>query len=190
MGIDDFMSGDASSSGSDSTSSSTDSTSSRKRDLSKDRYDWVTKINFSTPYIVIARDAQGNVYKHEDHLAVLDDRLDWRRLDDHPQKDMEVLYSVPNERRWLQFCSRAQDQLGVDPEDYLNERPEEIAELRERVHFPNPSPPDQTRDCRICGTNSSSSDVTILELDLQKHRRVPVCSSHSVEELAHNGLLE
>lgn len=180
MGIDDWIDGKKSRSGS----------TTKHYDTSSRRYRWSTKIDFGSPYILVARDAEGNVYKHRDHLAILDDRLDWRRLDDHPEKDMEVLYEVPSERRWLEFCSRAVDQLDIDPEQYLDERPEELAELRERVHFPKRTPPDQTRDCRVCGENSGSSSVTMLEIDLQTKRRVPVCSSHTIDELAHNGLLE
>lgn len=189
MGLDDLIdNSDVSASGSSSGGNS----STRKTDISSDRYQWVTKIDFGTPYILVARAADGSVYCDRDEIgfAVWEDRLDWRRLDDHPQKDLEVVYSVPNRRKWLRFCDRAKDQLNEDPEQLFEEKPDQLAELRERVHFPNPSPPSSTRTCRICEASSDDKDTVILELDLQKHRKIPVCESHTIEDLAHNGLLE
>lgn len=203
MGLDNFGSSGSDDSGSDSGSSGSKSSSSSGLSAfssSKGRggggggggYSdrWQTRIDFGAPYILVAQDREGNIYRHRDQLAVWEDNTDWRRLDDHPNKEFEVLYRVQEKAFWLRFCNRAQDQLGVDPEELLEEDPKELHNLRQKVHYPPASKPDQTRDCRVCGTNSGDPEVAMMELDLQKHRKVPVCSSHTIEDLAHEGLLE
>ena len=162
-------------------------------------YKWPTKIDFGAPYLLVARDIEGEVYCHRDDCGfqVWEDREDWRRIrkDDEELPDdisekLEVVYTVPNRRRWLQFCNQAIDQHGEDPEDYFQNKPDQLAELRERTHFPNPSPPDRSRTCQICGTSSDSEKTAIIEVDLHSNRRVPLCEGHSVKEMAQNGLLD
>lgn len=202
MGLDNF--GSSGSDDSDSSSGSDSSKSSSSSGLSafssskggggggggggySDR--WQTRLDFGAPYVLVAQDRQGNIYRHRDHLAILEENTDWRRLDDHPDKEFEVLYRVDSKAHWLRFCNRAQEQLGVDPEELLQEDPEELHYVRQKVHFPPASKPDQSRDCRVCGANSDSTEVAMMEIDLQKHRKVPVCSSHTIEDLACEGLL-
>lgn len=158
---------------------------------------WQTKLDYGKHYVMVAEDRQGNIRVHQDTAAVLDEHTDWRRLEDAPDREMRVIYTCRSRQKWLRFCSRAQNQLDVDPQELLENDPVELAVVRERVHYPNPSAPDQTRECRVCGTSSDSEEivsghyeVSMLEIDLQKHRRVPVCSNHTVAELAENGLLE
>jgi len=155
---------------------------------SSDRWNW--RVDFSSPYVLVARDHEGNVYKHRDHLAILDDNLDWRRLEDHPNKEFEVLYQCPTERDWLRFCTRAQDQLGESPEDVLDDDPKRLAELREKTYFPPRDSPDDSRTCAVCGASHRQGDDTIVEIDLRSSARTAVCADHTVRELAHEGLLE
>lgn len=203
MALDDFSSSDDSdsSSGSDSSTSSSSSSSGLEAFTSSSSSGrgggggghssrWNTRLDFSTPYILVAEDRQGNIYKHRDNLAVLNDNTDWRRLDEHPDREFRVLYRASSLDNWLRFRNRAQEQLGVDPDDLLQDDPVELHFLREKVHYPPSSKPDKSRDCRVCGANSSKEEVTMLELDLHKHREIPVCSEHTIEDLAAEGLLQ
>ena len=188
MTFDDWVSGDKDTSDSDS---GRDTSVNRGLDdhLSKQ---WNSRLDFGSPYILVARNAKGTVYKQRNEvgLQVWEDRKDWRRLDDHPDEDIEVLYRCKSRRRWLRFCSRARDQEGVDPDEILNDDPERLMTLRKRVSYPSPGSPDQTRTCRICGKSSDTTDCAVVSIDLQKHRHVPVCEGHTVKELAQNGLME
>jgi hypothetical protein len=151
---------------------------------------WTTSLDYSKPYILVAESAEGEVFVHQGRAVVMYEHTDWRRMENHPTMDFRKVYECATEQLWLRFCSRAHTQLDTDPRDLLAESPLELAELRERVHYPSPGRPDQSRDCRICGTSSSSDDVAMVEIDLRKHRRVPVCASHSIRDLASNGLTE
>jgi len=203
MGLGNFSSSgdddsdDQSDSGSDGSSSpsglaafTSSSSSGRGGSRAANRDRWTTKIDFGRSYIIVARDRQGNTYKHRDQLCVLDDNLDWRRLDDHPNRQFEVIFQASTKRYWLRFCNRAQDQLGEDPEAVFDDDPTELARIRDEVYFPPGSKPDQSLDCRVCGSNSRDDDCTILEMDLGSHHRLPVCASHTIQELAHEGLLD
>lgn len=203
MGLDNFGSSNDSDSSSSSRSSSTDNTDKEYPGFShgstksggggsgavhSDR--WQTRLSWSTPYVLVAQDRHGNVYKHQDHLAVLDDNTDWRRLEDAPDKEYEVLYSCSSEQLWLRFCNRAQDQLGVDPQEILDSNPRKLQRIRDKVHYPKPSKPDQSRTCQCCGANSEDNSVVMVELDLRTKPRTPLCKSHTLEELAREGLLD
>lgn len=217
MPLDDFTSSDGSdSSGTGSSSSSTTddsgglsafsgsgssssygSTSSHSGGGGSGRYphhlvaeSWHSSLDYSKPYIMVAESSEGDVFVHQGRTVVMDEHTDWRRMEDHPTMDFREIYTCPSEEVWLRFCNRAQSQLDTDPAELLADKPCQLAELRERVHYPSPGKPDQTRDCRICGTNSSSDEMTMVEIDFQKHRRVPVCASHTVRELASHGLTE
>lgn len=200
MGIDDFGPdyNDSSDSGSGSSDSDSDSSDSG-RETSVDRglddfrnKQWNSQLDFGSPYILVARNVKGTVYKQRNEvgLQVWEDRKDWRRLDDHPDEDIEVLYRCRSRRRWLRFRSRARDQEGVDIDEILNNDPERLMTLRKRVSYPSPDAPDQTRTCRVCGRSSDSSDCAVVIMDLQKHRNVALCEGHTVSELAEHGLLE
>jgi len=185
MGLDRFI-GEA-----DSSSTSGDSSdTSPSYDTSSRGYSWTTKLDFGADYIIVAKDAEGNIYKHEDTLAVMKDRLDWRRLDEHPSKELKVLYRCHSREDWLRFCNRAQEQLGIDPSELLEDAPERLQEIRSQVHYPKATGIDTSRDCRVCGTNSRDPTTCMVEINLETQTRVPVCASHTVEELADNDLLE
>lgn len=151
---------------------------------------WTGKLDYSKPYILVAESEDSEVFVHQGRAVVMAEHTDWRRMEDHPTMDFRKVYECQTEETWLRFCSRAQSQLDTDPRDLLEDSPLELAELRERVHYPSPGKPDQSRDCRVCGTNSDSSEVTMVEINLRKQFRVPVCASHSVRELAENGFTE
>lgn len=153
------------------------------------RQRWVTKLDYSTSYILIARDRRGEIYYHQGNLAILDSADDWRRLDDHPNKEFEVLYRVNTEQDWLRFCNHAQDQLGVDPREVIESDPARIQEIEDRVMLPPGGKPNHTRKCRICGKSEVREDTTLVEMNLDTQRKVPVCTDHTVEELAYEGLL-
>lgn len=185
MGLDEFKGGRSSSGSSSDTGSSTSRDS-----FNLGNYNWHTKLDFGAPYVLIVKDQQGNLYQHMGEVAILEDNEDFRRLDDHPSKEFRILYRCATKAAWLRFCNRAQDQLDTDPREVFEDDPEQLEQLRERTYFPPGSKPDPTRDCRVCGANSSDNGVAMMEVDLQKHRKVPVCSSHTIEDLAHEGLLE
>ena len=200
MGFESWKDEDA---GSDDEESSGDNDSGKDTQVSRNtedrHYKWNTKIDFGAPYILVARDRNNNIYSHRDKHGhqVWEDQDDWRRIrkDDDELPDelsdkLEVIFTVPNRRRWLEFCNKAIDQHGEDPEDYFDNNPRDLPRLRKRTHFANPSPPDMSRTCRICGASSDSNDCVIVEVDLQAHRRVPLCEGHTVEEMAQNGLLD
>jgi len=151
---------------------------------------WVTKIDFSKPYILVAEDPEGNIYKHEDNLVVLEENTDWRRLDDHPSTQYRVLYQCATKEAWLKFCNRSQEQLGVDPKELLEDDPAGLYFLEDEVYMPPGHKPNTIRECQVCRATSDEDEVTIVEVDLQKHSKTPVCASHTIEELAHQGLLE
>jgi hypothetical protein len=188
MGLDDF----ASSAG--STSDGSGASTHREIDASTaanhDHKRWHTKIDFSNPYVVVARDRKGRVYVHRGDLAVLDNNDDWRRLDDHPKREFEVIFTKGERRDWLRFCHRAVSQLDVDPEDVIDEDPGRLPHIEDRINVPPGYGFDGSRTCQICGASSDSNELTMMEVDLQKHRKVAMCSSHTVEEMARNGLLE
>lgn len=186
MSLDDWIQGDVSSNDTSGGSSGDSSTSYDTREGVR----WNTKIDFGADYIIVAEDSDGNLYRHKDHLCVLSDRLDWRRLDDHPSKQMKVLYRCGTKQDWVRFCSRAQDQLGIDPEELFEEKPRKLQEVSTDIHYPDLKAVDDSRDCRICGANSEDPQVEMTEIDLQTKRRVPVCLSHTIEDLAYADLLE
>jgi hypothetical protein len=187
MGLDDFTSGGTNSSGG-SGGGASQKKKRKTRQSTSSR--WVTKLDFSAPYVVVARDYQGNIYKHQDQLAVLEDADDWRRLDEHPNEDLEVLVKFPSKEGWLRFCNLCQDQHGVNPSEVLEDNPKRLMELKEKTHYPPGSKPDGSRTCQVCEATSDDDDTTMLELRMEKHRRLAVCSSHTVEELAAEGLLQ
>jgi hypothetical protein len=202
MSLDDFT-GDTSDGGGSSSSSTGTSTSTGTNSSSSAR--WHTRVDFGKPYVILARDRQGNLYLHRDTMAVLDDSETWLRVEDDFDKDedgeprpieerydqeYEILFRMMSKRGWLRFCNLAQDQLGVDPREVLEDDPEDIQRIEERVHYPPGLGPDQSRTCQVCGSTSEDDDSSVVEMRLEKHRRLAVCSSHTVEELAEEGYLQ
>lgn len=151
---------------------------------------WVTKIDWSKPYLVVARDDTGEIFYSKGSPKVIRDPDDPIRLDEHPTRQMEVLVRFQSKAGWLYFCNLSKEQLDKDPEEVYEEDPTKLLELDEKVYYPPGVEPNKDRVCRLCGAISTEEDVTIVELDLQEHRRVPVCASHTVEELAQEGLLQ
>lgn len=165
---------------------------------------WSTKLDFGTSYVIVAEDRQGNFYKHKGSSAVIDEADHWLRLQEADDKDEEewtqvdeqlkaeyrVIFQKSSKEAWLRFCHLAKDQLGVDPSELLEDDPEKLFEIKDKVHYPPGSKPDKGRTCQVCGKNSEEQGVTMTELDLHKHRKTPVCTSHTIEELAYEGLLK
>lgn len=165
---------------------------------------WTGKLDLGSPYVVVVEDRQGNVYAHKGASRVVDNPKNWKRSQRYDYKDEDERTSVDEEMKaeyrelfkqdsrtgWLVFCNRAKDQLGVDPNEVLDEEPERLHFLEEKVHIPRSSMPDKSRTCQVCGVSSAEHGTTVLELDLTKHRNTPVCAEHTVEELAKEGLLE
>lgn len=187
MGLDDYASDDIEDEYDQSTGSS-DTSLGDNRVNSGVSTRWVTKIDFGAPYVIVAVDRQGNLFKHRDQLAVLTDSDDWRRLDDHPDKDFEVIFKMNSREGWLRFCNHAIDQNLGDPEQLLEDDPMKLADIDDRLVIPPGSKPDQSRTCAVCGASSDDEDMT--EIQLRSHSKLSVCVSHTVEELAQNGYLQ
>lgn len=188
MGLDDFASSAGSTSGDSDTTKHHEIDASTAADHQSKR--WHTRIDFSTPYVVVAQDRKGRVYVDKGDLAVLDNNDDWRRLDDHPNREFEVIFTKGERRDWLRFCHRAVDQMDVDPEEVIDNDPGRLPHIQDRITTPPGTEFDYSRTCQICGASSDSNELTMMEVDLQNHRKVAMCSSHTVEDMARNGLLE
>lgn len=171
-----------------SNSTSTSSSSDYPHHLVEES--WTTSLDYSRPYILVAEDRSGELYIHQGRAVIMYEHTDWRRMEDHPDIELREVYRCATERDWLRFCNRAQSQLDTDPRVVLDESPRDIEELRERVYYPPASKPDTSRECSVCGAGSHMEDVTMLDIDLHTQRRVPVCSTHTVDDLACSGLLE
>jgi len=150
---------------------------------------WTTKLDFSKPYVIVAEDKQGEFLVSKGDVIVIEDADDWRRLDDNPHREVNVLAEWGTKVHWLNFCNLAVDQYDEDPTNLLQDDIERLIELDEEVYWPPGSKPSSIRTCRVCGDTDNTPKADILELDLHETRKVPVCSRHSVEELAESGLL-
>lgn len=186
MGLDDWVEGDKANS--DQFSSSRSAYTGKRLAASRDR--WVTKFDFSKPYLILAMDDQGRLIKGKKDLHIISDPDDPIRLDEHPNLTVEILVRFGTRQDWLKFCNLAQDQLGVDPNEVYEEDPERLVEIQDKVFYPPKAKPSKERTCQVCGKVSEEEGVTILELDLQENRRTPVCADHSIAELAEEGLLQ
>lgn len=187
MGLEDFKTEQGSS------HSSSDSSSSSKRAIQSLREsNWVPKLDFSSPYVIVAENRDGHIYASKENLRVWEDPNHPARLEDNPDEDQRyrLLFKKETPQAWLRFCNLAQDQLGVDPNQLLEDDPEELEHIEEQVYYPPGGGPDSERECHICGVSSRSNESVMVELDLQKHRHVPVCSKHTIQELAEHGLLQ
>jgi len=243
MPISDWTSDDSDDSDSDSTNSGSDSPSDKYSDSTPDVStikNWVTDLDFSTPYIIVATDRQGNIVKHKGQLAIKQDADDWRRREDtwrrrcsecnyssedydrlrshlrdkHDmrdididnfktqtevafEKDVRVLFKKPRRSDWIKFCSRVQDQHDENPNEVFENEPRRLEDLAEQTYFPPHDGFDETPNCQICRQYHSShhkygsqDDEAVVEMKMQKHRRLHVCAHHTVEELAEHGFLE
>lgn len=187
MGLDDFT-GDGSPPSSSGSHSS--SAGGRGSSLSSAQANWKPKLDFGKPYVVVAEDRAGEVYWSRGDAVVLETADDWKRLEDNPHKEMKVLFKKSSYDAWLRFCNLVESQLDEDPEEVLKEDPARLVELNEKVRYPPASKPDKSRSCRICETSSDEVGVTMLEIDLQYNRKVPVCATHTIAEMANEGLLQ
>lgn len=189
MGLDDFIEDDV------QTTTSTDErdvslASSKSTTASTPSKRWLGKLDYSKPYVVVAEDDRGDIYTHKGSSVALKDADDWRRLGENPYKDIRILAQWSSQTHWLKFCSLAAEQYDEDPNDLFENDIERLIELQEKVYWTPGSKPDKERTCHVCGDPSLMTDSGIVEIDLHKSRRVPVCSSHTVKELAENGLLD
>lgn len=150
---------------------------------------WVTKLDFSKPFVIVAEDKPGDIVVSKADLIVMKEADDWRRLDENPNREVHVLATWDSRAQWLNFCALAQDQYDEDPNELLKGDIERLIELDEEVYWPPGSKPSETRTCQVCGDTSDLEDVAMMELDLHNTRQVAVCAKHSVSELAENGFL-
>lgn len=128
--------------------------------------------------------------KQEHGVDDVDDEAIKTKTEKHFDKKYRVVFKMQSHAGWVKFCSLAQDQLDVDPEQKLDDQPLELASIDERVYWPPQSKPDPSRECQVCGERSTSNEVSVMEIDLHNTRKLPVCSSHTVEELAKEGFLD
>lgn len=168
---------------------------------------WVTKVDFSKPYVLVVRDRAGHYHYSKQDMVVMHDSEDWVRIaedtsvysDDEKQsfpknhqvweRDLKPIMVWRNKRHWLNFCDLAIDQGFGDPNELLEHDLEALLEAKEEVYWPPGTKPTSKRVCQVCGETTKSDNHEIVELDLHNTRKTPVCASHSVEELAENGLL-
>lgn len=184
MGLDDFMAGGDGGSHNNKDASSSSHSSGGIRRASKI---WVTDLDFSKPYVIVARDRKGKIYTSKEQMLVIKEADDWRRLDESPHRDMEVLFKKQSKQEWLHFCNLVQDQLGEDPNKVLEDEPKRLVEFEDKIYYPPGKKPSETAECQVCGALSSDEGVTMGQLKLEKHLRLNVCASHTVEELLLNG---
>lgn len=241
MTIDDWLDGSGTDDSNDSESDSDYSESDSDRDRQSpdtstndvSSAQWVTDLDFSTPYVIVAVDRWGKVWTHKDFLAVKTKSDDWRRVEDdfrrnctecnystpdddrmqshlrkehgitdideeklktntekQYERDYNVIFKAQTRQAWLRLSNLAQDQLGIDIDSVLEESPRNLGDIRDRVHYPPATGIDNSRSCAVCGASSDSNGVAMMTLDLIKHRKMAVCASHSIEELAEQGLLQ
>jgi hypothetical protein len=85
MPISDWSSDDSDDSDSGSTNSGSDNPSDKYSDstpnVGTDSI-WNTKIDFGTPYVIVAIDRNGDIKKHKGTFGVKDDSDDWKRCED------------------------------------------------------------------------------------------------------------
>jgi hypothetical protein len=104
--------------------------------------------------------------------------------------EYDVLFRMSTRSDWLRFCNLCQDQLGIDPEDVLEDDPDRLAGLEDEVYYPPKSKPDQYSTCQVCGASADDSDTTMVQMKLEKHKRLHVCADHTIEDLAQAGFLQ
>jgi len=243
MPISTFSGGDDDDSDSGSTNSGSDSPSDKYSDstpnVSTDSI-WDTKIDFGSPYVIVATDRHGNIVKHKGAFGIKDDPDDWKRCedtwrrrcsecnystDDHDrlrshlrsehdmdnidvddfkteteiafEKDIRVLFKKQQRTDWIRFCNLVQDQHDENPNEVFENEPRRLEDLAEQTYFPPHDGFDETPNCQICRQYHSShhkygsqDDEAVVEMNMQKHRRLHVCAHHTVEELAEHGFLE
>jgi hypothetical protein len=155
---------------------------------------WNTRIDWSTPYILIARkratrNSDEQIYKHEGELAILDDRNDWRRLDDHPDGEFEVILRVDTKLEWTKFCSELKRKHDADAYELMENNVNLLRQYYDDIVLPPVRHPNNTPTCRVCGSVQAEQDVNLVEIDLHKTRKALVCDDHTVSELAEQNLI-
>lgn len=193
MGLEDFTSeGDGGSS--NITPASERTSSGSKGGTYRGGHQWVTKLDFSKPYVVVAEDKTGRVFASKGDLKVIKDRDDWKRLEEFnemedPPNQVRVLFERSSLGGWLRFCNLSIDQGLGDPNELLKECPEELHFIEDQIYYP-PGRINEDRTCQVCGADDSDKEVAIVQMKLRDHTRLNVCASHTVEELAENGFLQ
>lgn len=236
MGIDDLLNDSGGDGDGDSSSTKDKYTQSKSLDRttnSRGNSKWNTKIDFSTAYVLVARDRHGEVHVHKDTVGIKDEDDHWLRFDDdfrrtcpscsystddmtrlkshlrdshgitdwdeddiiskterEYSKQYEMLFRQQSETGWLTFCNLCQKQLDEDPNEVIENDPARLVELNERVYYPPKSKPDATSTCQVCGAKATDNSCSILQIRLKDHSRVHVCASHTVGEMAEEGMLQ
>lgn len=161
---------------------------------------WQTKVDFGKPYVIVVRDYAGNHHYSKQDMVVMHDSDDWMRItevekDNFPkdhqvwERDLLPVVSWDTKTAWLNFCDKAIKQGFGDPNELLENDIEQLVKAKDEVYWKPGSGPNQARSCQVCGASTDVSDAEIVEIDLHESRMTPVCTEHSVEELAEAGLL-
>lgn len=136
------------------------------------------------------KDRLHNHIKTEHDLGDYDEEETLSNLEREYSHEYEILYRMSSRSGWLRFCNLCQEQLGVDPNEVLAEDPVRLRELEEKVYYPPKSKPDPNATCQVCGSSSSEPDADVVQMKLEKHKRLNVCADHTVEELAREGFMQ
>jgi len=159
--------------------------------------DYLTTLDFTKAYVTVALSDDGDYYVSKDEMGVTTDSgKRWRRMDKVGGGACMVLEDHIEIQRvwtqaivWARFCDKLQEKFGENGGELLDNDPDRLLSLSEDVMLDPGSKPSVLRTCQVCGATSNDDDSTIVELDMHETRQLPVCSSHSVMELAENGFL-
>lgn len=140
-----------------------------------------TKLDFSRPYIMVVRYPNEEIAADVGPARIL-------KPEDNPDEDYEVLCKFSEKNAWKSFCSRVDDEFGLDAEKVLEKNPAKIPELK--ADLPKPNPPSPQRTCAVCGEKMNPDTADFQEMKLVQGSgwergdvRLAVHSHHTVEEL-------
>jgi len=128
--------------------------------------------------------------RHEHGIQDLAEGDTLGKLEREYNRQYEVLFKQQTRSGWLTFCNLCQKQLDTDPNEVLHDDPTELVRLEDEVYYPPKSKPDASATCQVCGASGDDNDCSIVQISLAEHRKLHVCCTHSVEELAEEGLLQ
>lgn len=128
--------------------------------------------------------------RREHGITNLDDEDTLSNLEREYSREYEVLFREQTRSGWLTFCNLCQKQLDTDPNEVLHDDPTELVRLEDEVYYPPKSKPDTSATCQVCGASGDDNDCSIVQISLANHRKLHVCCTHSVEELAEEGFLQ
>jgi hypothetical protein len=166
MPISTFSGGDDDDSDSGSTNSGSDSPSDKYSDstpnVSTDSI-WDTKIDFGSPYVIVATDRHGNIVKHKGAFGIKDDPDDWKRCEDTwRRRCSECNYSTDDHDRLRSHLRSEHDMDNIDVDDFKTET--EIAFEKDiRVLFKKQQRTDWIRFCNLVQDQHSENPNEVFE---------------------------